>query len=429
MSNDAYINISDINNTKTTRNYTKNKGGCVVVDRGTPIGVSLSNDNAQEILGDKIWNIERYGHPISKVCSNVIKDKQWFVPAINGQSSANMVIFNKEFIVENWDRFQLNLEPKLVENISSAFTLPVLPHVKLEAGNHEIIQSSPSFNFGEPHIKLNQLVKSEFKDTGLEVNKLDSSVALVRENGHGNDLTHITTILPISWLDEFKDAQIATEERSIRDFSLKKSTRTLEPDTAYILTHRLSPEAQVIAVNSQPSSDIQDIVNNRSTHFSCLGLDHTQEALPPNVKLTQFQAGNYITELIEDAISKESTTSQLIPMRYRTQFFAACADPKVIDLIQKVPVSFPVTIKDASKRGLFRRAIQGSWGRDQNERTMFLETDSMLCKQFNIACDKALSLLRNDTPQIIRVTDKEDKVVCIVTGNHEVGHTMKTLSL
>lgn len=429
MSKASYINISDLSNTKTACNRAKSRDGCVVVDRGTPIGVVISNDNAQAIIGDKIWDTDRYGHPISKITSSVIQNKEWFVPTINERSSAHITVFNKEFLKSNWEQIQLSLNPKIVNQMAKDFNMNTLPHIKLEANNHEIIQSSPNFDFGQPYIRLHKFEKSRFNDIGLEVNTLSTSVALVKEKGHGTDLTQIATILPISWLGDLQDNQATIEEISSREFSYKKSKRILKPDTAYVLTHRLSVDGQIIAVNKQPTENIQTVINDNSLRFTRLDLDKTKEQTPPNIKLSQFEAGNLIVEFIKHAISKTTTISQLIPMRKRTQFFAASGDPRVIDLIQKVPASIPVTIKEASQKGLFRRAVQDSWGRDQHERDLFLEHDKHLRKQFKTACDKTLTLLRDDSPQVILVTDKEKDVVCVVTGDLEVARIMKALEL
>ena len=449
MRKDPCVNISSLNDTQT-RDHIRNKGGCIIYDRSTPIGIVLDNRNARALLGDRAWDINEYGHAISKIDAKLIKEKPWFIPQIHGTSSTNMVVFNEAFVRKNWQHIQLALDSKNTSQIANRFDLPTFPHVKLEAEEYNALQYTN--NLDTPHFKVCRMRDDhiQFSELSDEINKLDTAITLTKKSPSTQNfhLLPIATALPISMLPEFEKSGVHITTRTPRDF-FSQAKNIIDTHEAVILGKhhgtKNDPE-RIIVVNNAPTENIQNILD-ATNQQSPLPLTQKSRHItngPTETKLTKLEIGAVIAGHIMESRGRSrtmegDTTSNIVHRSgtvgswvhsetHGRQHIAVTGNPKTIELLQKIPLSVPIDIRRAGKDSFLQDAfIHSSWLSDTTSHDQILQIQSKSRVQYQNKIGNTLKQLFEGAKGFAIVFDHEGQPACAITGSQEIACAMKTI--
>ncbi|MGB1077071.1 MAG: hypothetical protein ACPG05_02095 [Bdellovibrionales bacterium] len=427
------INVSELCQTKATNTIHQHQLA-IIIRNGTPIGFATDTKTAQKLINQRIWNTEDYGVPCKGISADTFGKKRFFIPT-RQQASTNVACFSTDFIDDNWEKIQLNFSIENVEALAKIFHKDLFPHIKVRANNCKAIEYSNELQ--EFYCHHNSIVNPHitYEELAQEVDRLNKPIYFTKQTstrGHSTPKPH-AIIFPASTRPLFEQEGIDVETNSFRNFFSQGHDHISEGQVLELKYLKGGGDGSIIVVNKEPSRPIEHIIDS-AYPLAEISLTQTRD-LPPlvaNYDLTKLEVGAIISaQIIQASLLGKAISKRIHTPTVGEQYITATGNPKTIELLQRLPLSSPITIKSNNNpRSFLQEAFtQEAWLKDPLWQDRILIKGEKRRKQFQDKIHNTLTQLfhQNDGHNLILVENEQGDVKLAITGSQEIARDMYTI--
>ncbi len=338
-----------------SRKEIRQKGSVALYHNGMgAMGVILSMDHAEPLLGPQIWN---------DVCSTSITnfsqlahgklDNPHFWKTVTFNSNTEELVFlSKACAQKHWNDMQLSLPADVICDLAEELDFPVWPHIEIEGKGLKRIQADCSHNI--PYIGVRKLAcEGGMESFQQEINELDKPVAWGRSRSETK-----AYFLPLSMRDvldptKFTQQPVTINAQRTDTFSLRDKAPELKPDIIYtVFSHRLKytpPLPLFYMIAPEPDATLQNIIDSAYSFTPYETPSYKEEDMDlfhgPQIKSKfNMPSALQIAYVFNQAVSQKTSKALKLQTMRKEQFIGVIANPSTIEQLQKTPLNPPMLL-------------------------------------------------------------------------------------